>query len=181
VIGSVGNLRPVKDHALLIQACADLVAEGIDLEVRVAGEGPERTNLSQLARSLNISDRVALPGFRSDVPGFLRDLDIFVLTSRSEQHPNVLTEAMACQLPCVATRVGGVEELLDSGRCGRIIETGDRRGLAQALHGLALSPEARRQLALNARQRACDRYGESRMIASYQALYRGLSQHRRGA
>lgn len=175
VVGTVGNLRPVKNHALLVRACADLVAQGLDLEVRIAGEGDERPRLTALAESSGMADRLRLVGRRDDVPGFLRGLDIFALTSDSEQHPNALTEAMACGLPCVATRVGGVPELLDGGRCGRIVEPGDRRGLAAALHDVALAPDRGRALGEAARVRACEHYSLERMIDRYEALYTRLS------
>jgi len=106
VVGTVGNLRPVKNHALLIRACAAAGRSGVDLELRIAGEGAEGTRLLALAESLGFADRLRLVGRIEEVPGFLNHLDLFVLSSDSEQHPNALNEAMACGLASVATRVG---------------------------------------------------------------------------
>lgn len=174
-IGTVGNLRPIKNHGLLVRACADLGRAGVDWELRIAGDGPEREALTRLAAELGVAERVRLVGFIEDVPGFLQDLDIFALTSDSEQHPNGLTEAMACGLPCVATRVGGVPALLDGGQCGRIIALGDRHGLAAALHDLALAPDRGRGLGAAARRRACEHYSLELMIDRYEALYTRLT------
>jgi len=175
VIGSVGNLRPVKNHALLIRACVELAGGGTDLEVRIAGEGPERPSLAALAESLGFSDRLSLPGRVADVPGFLNGLDVFVLSSDSEQHPNALNEAMACGVPSIATRVGCVEELLDDGRCGRIIPPGDLPALVAALRERIDDPVTGGTLADAARRRACERYSNETMLAAYDRMYRRLS------
>ena len=176
IVGTVGNLRPVKNHALLIQACADLVRRGVDLEVRIAGEGEERENLTSLAESLGMTDRVALVGRQEDVPGFLHGLDVFVLSSDSEQHPNALNEAMACGLACVATRVGCVEELLDEGRCGKIVPPGEQRPMADAIGRFASDASARRESGSAARRRACERYSVGTMLTAYDGLYERLSR-----
>lgn len=179
-IGTVGNLRPIKNHGLLVRACADLGRAGTDWELRIAGDGPEREALTRLAAELGVAERVRLVGFVEDVPGFLQDLDIFALTSDSEQHPNGLTEAMACGLPCVATRVGGVPELLDGGQCGRIVEPRDQAGVAEAIRELAQSPPLRQHLGEAAWRRAAERYSMTTMLDAYEALYRRLSQRRDG-
>jgi len=174
-IGTVGTLRSVKNQALLIRACAKLVRRGIDLELWVAGEGEERERLLALAESLAFADRLKLAGRVEDVPRFLRRLDVFVLSSDSEQHPNALNEAMACGVACVATRVGCVEELLDNGRCGRIIPPGDVDGLVAALNELIADPELRARLASAAVSRVCRHYSLTRMIEAYSHLYERLS------
>ena len=175
IVGTVGNLRPVKNHAMLIHACGDLFRRGVDVEVRIAGEGEERENLMSLADSLGMKDRVALVGRVEDVPGFLKELDVFVLSSDSEQHPNALNEAMACGLACVATRVGCVDELLDEDRCGKIVPPGDREQMANAIGELISDRDLRKRLGAAARQRACDHYSLANMLAAYEELYRKLS------
>jgi glycosyltransferase involved in cell wall biosynthesis len=175
IVGTVGNLRAVKNHALLLRACAALRAGGVDLEVRIAGEGEERPCLETLARELGLTDRCRLAGLVSDVPAFLRGLDLFVLSSDSEQHPNALIEAMASGLPCASTRVGSVEEILEGGRAGLIVSPGDRPALTAAIRSLAQDAPRRRELAQKARRRACEGYGLERMVRSYADLYNGLA------
>ena len=171
VIGSVGNLRTVKNHALILRACARLVAENVDLEIRIAGEGDQREPLTRLAESLGLSYRLQLNGLTEDVPGFLNGLDIFVLSSDSEQHPNALNEAMACGVASIATRVGCVEDLLDEGRCGRIIEPGDTDGLETALRELASDELLCRNFAEAGLKHVLSHYSLDMMIDQYRELY----------
>lgn len=171
-VGSVGNLRTVKNHALLLKACARLVGEGVDLEVRIAGEGDQRGPLEGLARELRIEGRVLLPGRVDDIPGFLNGLDVFVLSSDSEQHPNALNEAMACGVASISTRVGCVDDLLDGGRCGRIVAPGDEAGLAEALAALARDDGLRRELGRAGLGRVREHYSLDVMLGRYRDLYR---------
>lgn len=171
VIGSVGNLRTVKNHALILRACARLIADGVELEIRIAGEGDQREPLTRLAESLGLSYRLQLNGLTEDVPGFLNGLDIFVLSSDSEQHPNALNEAMACGVASIGTRVGCVEDLLDGGRCGRIIEQGDTDGLEIALRELASDESLRRNFAEAGLKHVRSHYSLDVMIDRYRELY----------
>ena len=81
--------------------------QGIKLRLTIAGEGRKRPELEKLVHSLGMKKHVTLPGHIDDTPAFLNSLDLFVLSSDSEAHPNALSEAMACGLPCIASRVGG--------------------------------------------------------------------------
>jgi len=170
-IGSVGNLRTVKNHALILKACARLVAEGVDLEIRIAGEGDQREPLTHLAQSLKLTERLDLPGRIEDVASFLNGLDIFVLSSDSEQHPNALNEAMACGIASIGTRVGCVEDLLDGERCGRIIEPGDTDGLETALREFAWDELLRRNFAEAGLKHVRSHYSLDVMIGRYRELY----------
>jgi glycosyltransferase involved in cell wall biosynthesis len=175
VVGSVGNLRTVKNHALLLKACAQLVQEGLDLEIRIAGEGDQRHPLEQLANSLGLSGRLNLPGKITNIPSFLNGLDIFVLSSDSEQHPNALNEAMACGIASVATRVGCVEDLLDGGRCGKIIEPGNVNELASAIREFSLSEPLRQKASELGLLQVCDIYNLSTMINRYRDMYKSVA------
>ncbi|MCE5276585.1 MAG: glycosyltransferase [Planctomycetaceae bacterium] len=175
VVGTAGGLRAVKNHALLIRSCAALAASGIDLQLQIAGKGELRDDLAALAQTLGLADRLVLPGNVDDVPAFLRGLDIFALPSFSEGHPNALLEAMACGLPCVATDVGSVREVLRDGCFGRLVPSDDAEALADAIASLAADAEARRRLGSGARQHVCRNYGMERMAAAYAELYFGTA------
>ncbi|HUT57300.1 MAG TPA: glycosyltransferase [Phycisphaerae bacterium] len=172
VVGTVGSLTAVKNHLLLIRACAMLVREGLDLELRIAGDGPERSRLTEAAHSLDVADRVRLLGHVRDVPGFLRGLDVFVLPSLSEAHPNALLEAMACGLPCVGMRVGGVPEVLGNGRFGILVVPSDVRELAHRIRQLAENLSLRDSLGRAARQQVVEHCSMESMLAAYEVLYR---------
>ncbi len=178
IVGSVGNLTPVKAQGLLVGAAAVLAGRGLDIEVRIAGEGPEESRLREMATELGIGDRLNLPGRIEDIPAFLRDLDVFVLCSDSEAHPNALIEAMACGLPVVATRVGGIGEVLREGAVGRLIDRGDGEALAAAIEEIARDPELARDLGKRSRERAVSGYGMDRMTGEYAALYESAAGRR---
>jgi glycosyltransferase involved in cell wall biosynthesis len=179
VVGSLGNLTPVKNHALLIRACAELTKMGVDVEVRIAGKGPEESRLRELARELHLADRLHLSGHVEDAPAFLTDLNIFVLPSDSEAHPNALIEAMACGLPCIASRVGGIPEILGDGEAGRLVMPGDVRTLVALILELAERPAVAEQLGRIARKRVVETYNMERMRTGYAALYQAVFARRR--
>jgi glycosyltransferase involved in cell wall biosynthesis len=172
VIGSVGRFFRIKNLPLLLRAAHRLIGEGLDIEVRVAGEGPELPQVKALALELGLGDRLRLLGDVVDVQDVFRTFDVYVLSSDNEANPNSLIEGMASGLACVSTRVGNVPELLDEGRAGALIAPGDEIALAAALRELIQSPDLRTRLGEAARQRAVMRYSQARMLDAYEALYR---------
>ena len=174
-IGTLGSLAPVKNQAMLVRACHRLAQEGIDLRLEIAGEGPERAALESLVQSLGMADKVRLPGHIADTPAFLHTLDVFALPSDSEAHPNALSEAMACGLPCIGSRVGGIPEILAQGRAGLIVERGDEAGLAAGLKTLLGDPALRQRLGAAAWDYTCEHYSMTGMLARYRQLYLRLS------
>lgn len=170
VVGAVGNLTPVKNHALLLRACAEAAARGVAFDLRIAGEGPLRQRLTDLAETLGLGQRLSLPGAVKDIPAFLRGLDLFVLPSLSEAHPNALLEAMACGLPCIGSAVGGIPEVLAGS--GLVVSPADPRAMANAIIQLARSQLLRRDLGRKARRRVCRCYSMRHMLDDYEALYR---------
>ncbi len=173
VVGAVGRLDPVKDHAGLLAAFA-LVAEASAMLV-IVGEGPCRSPLETRVRALGLGERVRLLGERGDVALLLRGLDVFVLPSLGEGISNTLLEAMATGLPVVATRVGGNPELVEDGVNGRLVPPADPGALAGALAEYLADPALRALHGKTSRQLAVERFGLDRMAARYRKLYRGLA------
>jgi colanic acid/amylovoran biosynthesis glycosyltransferase len=114
---AVGRLHPVKDHAFLIRACAQLRDAGLKFECTIAGDGPERSSLMKMVRKHQMEGRVTLLGHvaNSDMDVLYRRSDAVVLTSRSEGIPLVLMEAMARGKPVLAPAITGIPELVASG------------------------------------------------------------------
>lgn len=175
VIGTVGSLAAVKNQALLIRACHKLMKRGVRLRLDIAGEGPERPALEKLIESLSMTGNIRLPGHLSDTPAFLNSLDIFVLPSDSEAHPNALSEAAACGLPCIASRVGGVPEIVDQGRVALLFDRGDEDALVDLLWQLATDQDRRRTLGESGRDFTVRNYSMATMLERYGNLYQGLS------
>lgn len=103
------------------------------MHLLIVGEGPERETLDWLADSFGVSGQVHLPGFQADIPGILKSCQAFALPSRWEGMPNALLEALAAGLPCIATDVEGVRELLAGGDVGIVIPPGDELALSRAV------------------------------------------------
>src|SRR5262249_35963147 len=135
-IGITANLRPVKDVDVFIRAAAQLTASHPDVTFHIAGEGELRPELEKLVVDLGLLSRVFLPGTIEDMPGFLRDLDVAVLCSRSEGMSNAILEYMAAGKAIVATAVGGNVQLLEHERHGLLVPPGDPHALAEAMRRL---------------------------------------------
>ncbi|HXJ91076.1 MAG TPA: glycosyltransferase [Candidatus Binatia bacterium] len=123
---AVGRLQAVKDHAFLVQACAQLQDHGLDFRCEIAGDGPERGRLELLIHELGIENRVTLLGHTSaeQTDSLYRQADLVVLTSRSEGIPLVLMEAMARRRLVLAPNITGIPELVVSGKTGFLYEPG---------------------------------------------------------
>lgn len=159
-IGIFKDLRPLYGHRDLIDAFARVVERHPDAQLVVAGDGPLRATLEAQARSLSLGGRVAFIGRvpHESVPRVMAGLDAVALTSYSEGLPNMLLEAFAMGIPAVATRVGGVPEVVLEGETGLLVPPGDPLALAAAIARLIEHPEARARMGRTARQRVRDRH-----------------------
>jgi glycosyltransferase involved in cell wall biosynthesis len=175
IIGAVGRLVPVKDHATLIAAIARLRQRGIDVMAVIAGDGPLRPELETLAAASGVGDRVRLLGYRPDVAAVLAALDVFVMCSQSEGLSNTILEAMATGLPVVATAVGGTDELVEPGVSGLLVPPGSPAELADALAVLAGSGPCRARMGEAGRARARAEFSLSAMVRRYEDLYLRLA------
>ena len=177
---TVANLRAEKAHEVLLAAAAELRPRHPYLRFLIAGDGPRLTELAKLASSLGLDSAVRFLGHSEDVPALLADADVFVLPSRSEAFPNGVLEAMAAGLPVVASRVGGLLDLIDEGRTGLLVTPDDPSALADAIESLVLSPARAAMLGAAARDEVAGRYSFDRMVRGFEDLY--LSQlHGAGA
>ncbi len=176
LIGAVGRLADEKAFDVLVRSTHDLLRRGLDVRLVVVGEGHERANLERLAEQLGITDRVSLPGWQADVRTYFEAMDVFALSSLREGLPNVLLEAMALEVPVVATRVNGIPRLVQDGRNGLLVEPGDRAGLTTALAGL-LGNAALRDLFRRAGRRTVEgRYSFPVRMQKLKRIYDELLQ-----
>lgn len=173
VIGTVGRLQDVKDQACLIDAFALLrtMLPGAALRLVLVGDGPLRAQLQARAAGHGLGDSVWFAGPRSDVAPVMRSFSLFALSSIAEGTPVTLLEAMASELPVVATAVGGIPDLVEQGSFGTLVPAGDPRRLAEAILPYVRDRAlARRQGALG-RARVEQQYSMQAMLAAYVALY----------
>ncbi|WP_088252732.1 glycosyltransferase [Fimbriiglobus ruber] len=158
LIGAVGRLAPEKAFDLLIRAIHDLNGRGVNVRLVVVGEGDDRPRLEALARDLGVSDRVILAGWQSDVRTYFEAMDVFALSSLREGLPNVLLEAMALEVPVVASRIAGIPRLIQDGRNGFLVDAGDLPALTRSLYGLLTNPDLRDLFRQAARRTIDSRY-----------------------
>jgi glycosyltransferase involved in cell wall biosynthesis len=168
---TVANLRAEKNHETLIEAAARLAGEFPDLEVLFVGDGPRRGALERLVREKGLQSTVSFLGHREDVPALLSRADVFVLPSRTEAFPNGVLEAMAAGLPVVASAVGGLLDLIDDGRTGILVPSGNEDRLAAAIRRLLIDPGEAQRLGDAARADVTARYSFERMVESFEDLY----------
>jgi glycosyltransferase involved in cell wall biosynthesis len=176
VVGTVGRVAVEKNQALLVRAAAPLL--GPKVRLVVAGDGPLLPSLSELGTSLGVAPFVHLLGVRHDVPDVLNALDAFVLCSNTEGLPLAIPEAMATGLPVVSTRVGGIPTVIDEGRTGFLVPTGDEAALRDRVERLMAHPELRRACGKRGRAAAIARFSAERMQRDYVDLYRRVLAHR---
>jgi glycosyltransferase involved in cell wall biosynthesis len=174
IIGGVGRLDHAKGFNDLLDAAAILLPNHPRLVVAIAGQGPLRESLEQRAARLNIAGRVRFLGFRPDVADVYAAIDIFALPSVCEALPYTLLDAMAAELPVVATTVGGVPEVVVQGETGYLVPPRNPRALAAALARLLTSPRLRNQLGAAARDRVTRQFDERQMVDKTLGLYRQL-------
>jgi glycosyltransferase involved in cell wall biosynthesis len=147
LVGTVGSLTPKKDHGTLIAAFASVVASHPTARLVLVGAGPEEPRLRAQIDRAGLADRVHLLGVRDDVPDLLPGLDVFVLASKHEGLGLALVEAMASEVACIGTHVGGIPEVVHDGVDGQLVPAGDPQRLADAIDELLRDPVRRHGLA----------------------------------
>lgn len=168
---TVGRLAPIKNHAMLLKAFAEIVPAHPQFRLVIVGDGPERDSIENFIRQQGLEAYVWLTGFRSDVPTMLRDADIFVLTSRYEGISLALLEAMRAGLPVIATAVGGIPETVRDGETGVLVGLEDQAALAQNMIALADSKDRCHAMGSQGRDFFAKEFSLAAMLSRYLELY----------
>ena len=171
VVACVSRLVDLKRHDVLLKAARRLVDDGIAFRVRIVGDGPARAGIEAMIADLALGDVVELTGARADVDQILKDSDIFALPSSTEGLPMTIIEAMACQMPIVATRVGGIPELVDDGKNGILAPVGDVDALSAALRAVISDTEQRSAMGKMGRDLALQKFDIAVNTCAHEQLY----------
>ncbi|GAB2860673.1 glycosyltransferase [Pseudoduganella ginsengisoli] len=184
VIGTVARVQDVKNHAGLVQAFARLRELLPDqagrLRLSIIGDGPLLEKVRAQVAQLGLTDVVWLPGARSDIARQLHGFSLFALPSLAEGTPVSMLEAMACAMPVVATRVGGIPEVMTDGMQGSLVPQGDTEALAAAFARYVQDPALARSHGAAARQRVLQQYSMAAMLDAYLGLYDALCLRKAG-
>jgi glycosyltransferase involved in cell wall biosynthesis len=170
VIGLVAVLRRAKGHRFLLQAIKRLAPEFPQVKLLIAGTGPQEQNIKNLVKELGLGEQVLMLGHQDDIPSLLRALDVFVLPVLEEALGTALIEATAMGVPVIATRIGGIPEVV--GEAGLLFDSEDVEALANRLRTLIRSPELAARLRVQGAARARELYDENLMVRRTEALYR---------
>ncbi|MBI2231897.1 MAG: glycosyltransferase family 4 protein [Deltaproteobacteria bacterium] len=171
VVGIIASLEERKGHRYLLEAAAMLKRRGHKVRYLLAGEGSARDQLEEGVRALNLEDEVRFCGFVSDAPDFLSQIDIFILPSLYEGLGVAVLEAMAAAKPVIASRVGGLPELVADGETGLLVAPKSVDGLAGAIARLADDRSLAREMGKKGAERARASFSLEQMAAQNEAYY----------
>lgn len=176
VILLVGRFSREKDHLTLLASVAELRASGsVAPRLVLVGDGPERGRIENAIRELGLQGAVTLTGQAPTAEPYYGIADVAVLSSLSEGSPNALLEAMAVGVPVIATRVGGIPEIVADGESALLIAPRDRQGMSRALERVLGSPELARKLASEARRIILSRHTPEARARRLIEIYRGVA------
>ena len=171
LVGTVAHLSEEKGHSTLLEAVSQLDPRFSDVTFLFIGEGELRDHLERQVRLMSLEDRVRFTGFRADPEAIMKTLDIFCLPSLSEGLSSAILAAMACRLPVVATRVGGIPELVADGVTGFLVPSRNPDELRQALSQLLSSVQLRRRMGHAGRVRIESSFTLKRKLDETETLY----------
>jgi glycosyltransferase involved in cell wall biosynthesis len=174
-IVAVGRLAPQKGFDVLIESFARLAAKHPQWNMVIYGEGPQRSELTELIERRQLERRVALPGLTKDVAGALSEAALFVLPSRFEGFPNVLLEALSSGIPVIATECPGASaDILGRGTYGKLVPPGDVPALTEALETMMTRPDLRGAYAAKAQDAVHD-YEIAKVSGRWLALFESIT------
>jgi len=176
VIGTVAVLEQRKGHRFLLEAARLLKEQGIRLRYLFAGEGAERNYLEQLVLKWGLQEEVAFMSFVFDIPAFLSSIDIFVLPSLYEGLGVSVIEAMAAGKPVVASRVGGIPELVEDHITGLLVPSGDPPALARVISNLLSQRDVQERMGIKGRERVQQHFTLELMAKRNEEFYYELLQ-----
>lgn len=180
VVGSIGHLRSEKAYEVLVDATALLTRRFPDVRAVIIGTGPEEEMLRATAERAGLGDRLVLAGQREDAASLISAFDVSVCCSDFEGGPLSVMEYMASGVPVVASDVGGLPELLEGGRAGRLVPSRDPAALAAAIEGLKDHPEATTEMVSRAAELRAREHDIATWVARLEALYARLLDEKVG-
>ena len=181
VAGFLGRLSWEKGPDVFLRAVLGTHQAVPDAHFVLTGEGPMLEQLQGFARQFGLADKVHFAGLQTDIPAVLSEYDLMVSSSHSEAMPLAILEAMACGVPVLATRAGGVPDLIQHGITGWMVGLNDYEALAREMMRLLRAPDVLQAMGQAARQRAVERFSLAERVNETEALLQRLAQPAAGA
>jgi len=173
-IGAIGRLTPQKGVEYFIRAAALVMTKFPQATFFIVGDGPQRASLSELVNALSIREGVYFLGQKSDIPEQLARLDMLVIPSLYESFGQIAAEALAQKVPVIASRVGGLQEVIQDGKTGLLVEPGAPSAIAEKIIALLEDREYANQLAEAGCADVRSRFTMAKMVEATEAIYADL-------
>ncbi|GBC77092.1 N-acetyl-alpha-D-glucosaminyl L-malate synthase [bacterium HR08] len=171
ILAHISNFRPIKRAPDCVEIFARVV-ERVPSRLLMIGDGPDRARVEWLVERYGLTGHVHCVGKQPNIADFLSIADLLLLPSEMEAFGLAALEAMACEVPVIASRTGGVPEVVEDGVTGVLLPCGDIEAMAQAATALLQDDERRREMGRRARERALAHFSSERIIPMYEAYYR---------
>ena len=172
VVIHVSNFRPVKRVLDIVEAMGLILKKDKDVQLLLVGDGPERHAAEVMVAEKSLNGHVRFTGFRRDIPSLLKCSNALVLSSESESAPLTLLEGMSSGLPVIATRVGGIPEIVSDGENGLLVSPKSPEEIAEKIITLKGDTQLRNRLGLAARETVLERYTADKVVSMYEQVYR---------
>jgi len=180
VCGIVAALRYEKNHEFFLRVARQVADQLPGVRFLIVGDGPERAKLESLSAQLGLDERVVFTGTCHDVPGVLAAVDLFALTSHNEASPVSILEALACERPVVAPRVGSIDQTVIDGQAGYVTQPGDQAAMAARWLELLTNPALRRRMGQTGRRLVCAKGSLAAMARGYERLITEIFERKAG-
>jgi len=177
----VSNFRAVKRPVDCVEILARVKERGLKARLVMVGDGPERSAVAYRSEQLDVKDDVIFVGKQANIPDYLGVADIFLLPSELESFGLAALEAQACEVPAIATRIGGIPEVVSEGETGYLSDVGDVVKMSEDTIKLLKDEDLRRAFGEKARELAVQRYGSDKIIPHYISFYEQIINKARTA
>ena len=182
VVGITAMLRPEKDHETFLKSAQAILRRMPSIHFLIVGDGPERNRLETLSATLGLSEHVHFLGLVEDMPSVVASFDIGVLSSLPvvETFPVSILEYMAAGKPVVATRVGSISEIVEEGKTGFLVDSGDWRGMAERITQLIEKDDLRHQMGFSGKQKVSREFTALQTLKKTEELFENLLKEKKG-
>lgn len=170
IFGNIGRLTYQKAQDVLIEAFSNLVKKNEKARLLIIGSGEDEAKIKEQIEKAQLTDKVSVEGYKKNIFEHMRNLDVLVLTSRSEGVPYVILEAMCMGIPIISTKVGGIDNVLENEKTALLVEKNDVKGIEEAMLKLIENPALRCELSSNAMKKV-EAYSIERMATETMKLY----------
>jgi len=174
LVGILGRIVPIKNHRLFLESATRVVEQDSTVRFVIIGDGILKAEMEGYAQDLHISEQVIFTGWRRDLPRIYADLDVLVVSSDNEGTPVSAIEAMACGCPVVATRVGGLPDIIKDGETGYLVPAKQSQPLSAAILRVIENTQAAEQMGRSGQLSVKEKFALNRLISDTEALYEVL-------